>query len=148
MDAPPPADASSPPDSTVAAEWNPGHPWHYLRDGDYGPPVPFADIPASPADEHSFSHAFPKHPVRRAAKARQLLEAERAALEERRQRYEDILQRGAEALSNYDRTIAHDDDEMAVAESLSLLYNQIAWYRGRIAFLEAAQAIPAPRRRR
>jgi hypothetical protein len=74
-------------------------------------------------------------------KVRKLLEAERKDIEETHKRYQDIIEHGAGALSRYDREIAHrGNDEMARAQSLALLFNQIKWRLGRIAILEREQS--------
>lgn len=124
----------------------PNHPWHYLGEGDNAPPVPFGSIP--PAEDYGLSleRELPKPAAKRIIKARQLLEGERRGLEQTRLHYEDVIERGAEALSRYDREIAYGgNDELARAGTLALLYNQIAWRKGRIALLKCTQAMSAGR---
>jgi hypothetical protein len=64
-----------------------------------------------------------------------MLTHEQAALTADQERYTDIVQRGAEALSRYDREIAHTSDAMAVATALALKYNHIGQGLGRAAWL-------------
>lgn len=124
----------------------PNHPWHYLGEGDNAPPVPFDDIPPAENYDGSVERDLPKPAVKRIIKARQILEAERTGLEQARLHYEDVIARGAEALSRYDREIAYGgNDELARAGTLALLYNQIAWRKGRIAFLKCTQGMGAGR---
>lgn len=119
----------------------PNHPWHYTREGDNASPVPFDDIPPAEDYGRSLERDLPKPAAKRIVKARQLLETESRDLREARTHYEDIIARGADALSRYDREIAYGgNDELARAGTLALLYNQIAWRRGRIAFLEQLQS--------
>lgn len=126
----------------------PGHPWHYIRRGDNAPPVPFDDIPPAEDYGRSLERELPKPAAKRIIKARQILEAERRSLEQARARYEDVIARGAEALSRYDREIAYGgNDELARAGTLALLFNQISWRRGRIAYLEQLQSRPLARTR-
>ncbi|QOJ14003.1 MAG: hypothetical protein HRU75_04840 [Planctomycetia bacterium] len=90
----------------------------------------------------------PKAPAKRIIAARERLESERRELEAARARYQEIIDRGAEALSRYDREIAYGgNDEMARAGTLALLYNQIAWRKGRIACLEGGHSRSTSRTR-
>mgnify|MGYP001591226359 CR=1 FL=1 len=57
------------------------------------------------------------------------------ALTADKERYVDIVQRGAEALSRYDREIAHTSDAMAVATALALKYNHISQGLGRVTWI-------------
>lgn len=120
--------------------YSPNHPWHYIREGDNAIPVPFDEIPPAADYGCSLERELPKPAAKRIIKARHLLGSERGGLEEARTRYEDVISRGVEALSRYDREIAYGgNDELARAGTLALLYNQISWRRGRIAFLEQLQ---------
>jgi hypothetical protein len=117
--------------------WPPNHPWHYLPKGDDAAPMPFEKIPASREAGRLLAEDLPKARARRIIQARQLQEAERARLEELRERYQDVVTRGALALSRYDREIAYGgNDELARAGTLALLFNQISVTRGRLKFLE------------
>lgn len=140
--------SSSEAEATAGYRYPPNHPWHYTREGDNAPPVPFDEIP--PAEEYgcSLERALPKPAAKRIIKARQLMEAERRDLEQARNRYEEVIARGAKALSHCDLEIAYGgNDELARAGTLALLYHQIAWRRGRIAYLkcvESPQAFRSP----
>lgn len=121
----------------AAHSYPPGHPWHYCREGDSAAPMPVDAIPPATAIEHTFDRELPRSGPKRIVKARELLNAERQGLEADRQRYQAIVERGADALSRYDREIAHGGDlEMARASALALTFNHIAWRLGRIAVLE------------
>lgn len=66
-----------------------------------------------------------------------MLDVAVAELAERRDRYQSVVERGAEALSRYDREIAYGgNDELARASSLALPYNNIAWLSGRVLGLQ------------
>lgn len=65
-----------------------------------------------------------------------MLDEERRRLEETATQYQDLVERGADALNRYTREIAYRDDEMARAGTLALLFNQVAWTKGRIGLLE------------
>jgi hypothetical protein len=55
-------------------------------------------------------------------------------------RYQDLVDRGAEALGTYDRDIALAcDDELAWASSIALYFNHISGARGRIRLLEGIE---------
>lgn len=143
----PPSHAPESPDSS-GSSYGPGHPWHYLPQGDNASPVPFEDIPASDESARAMEQELPKPRVKRIIAARERLESERRELDEARVRYQEIIDRGAAALSRYDREIAYgSDDEMARAGTLALLYNQIAWRKGRIACLEGGHSRSASRTR-
>ncbi|KAB2940445.1 MAG: hypothetical protein KJ057_17285 [Phycisphaerae bacterium] len=84
---------------------------------------------------------LPKARAKRIIAVRERLESERRELEAARARYQEIIDRGAEALSRYDREIAYGgNDELARAGTLALLFNQAAWRKGRIACLDPDQA--------
>lgn len=121
----------------AALSYPPGHPWHYYRLGDNAAPMPADAIPPAKGLEHTFDRELPRRGLKRIIKARELLDAERRGLEADRQRYQAIVERGADALSRYDREIAHGGDlEMARASALALTFNHVAWRLGRIAVLE------------
>lgn len=83
---------------------------------------------------------LPKPRAKRIIAARERLESEQRELEAARVRYQEIIDRGTEALSRYDREIAYGgNDELARAGTLALLFNQAAWRKGRIACLEREQ---------
>jgi hypothetical protein len=66
-----------------------------------------------------------------------MLDDQRRQLEEDKKRYQELLERGPAALSDYDRNIAHGgDDELAWASAIALKFNHISGGRGRIALLE------------
>lgn len=116
--------------------YDPGHPWHYYAAGDHAPPIPFDQIPPCEDAGRWLEQALPRNPAKRVAKMRELLEHEELQLAADRQRYDEIIARGAEALSRYDREIAYGgNDELARASSLALKYNHIRLGLGRIAWL-------------
>lgn len=120
-----------------ALSYPPGHPWHYHPLGDNVAPMPVDAIPPAKGLEHTFDRELPRRGPKRIVKARELLDAERRGLEADRQRYQALVERGADALSRYDREIAHGGDlAMARASALALIFNHIAWRLGRIAVLE------------
>jgi hypothetical protein len=119
--------------------YGPGHPWHYLPEGDGAAPFPVDAIPAIDAD---FARKFltpklPANPLKRATALDALLRDNRALLAERTGRYQAILEHRTEALSRYDRDIAYQgNDELAFAASVATLYNHIRFYKGLVAWLE------------
>jgi len=132
-------------DCTLAPShrYGPSHPWHYLKEGDDAPPIAVEDIGPDLGSGQFLERDLPKNRVKRAARIRELLVHERQRVEEHKQRYQDIVERGAEALSRYDREIAHTSDEMARATALSLKYSHICWGLGRLAWLERASGGPS-----
>ncbi|MBA5868105.1 MAG: hypothetical protein GDA67_15540 [Nitrospira sp. CR1.3] len=121
---------------TCLGRYDPGHPWHYYHEGDAAPPIPVEQIEGNLDVGHHIERDLPKNRTKRLQRMHELLEQERRRVEEDRARYEDIVQRGAEALSRYDREIAHTSDEMARATALSLKYNHIRLGLSRVAWLE------------
>ena len=63
-----------------------------------------------------------------------------AKLLESRRRLGELEERGAEALSHYDRTIAFRDDETALRDSKWLVSNHIAYYSRQLAEMPPEQA--------
>lgn len=124
------------PDSS-AGSYPPGHPWHYYHEGDNATPVPVDEIPASLDAGRWLERDLPKNPAKREAALRAMLDRARREQEADRLRYQDIVARGADALSNYDRQIAHGgNDALARASSLALKFNHIAIGLGRVAWIE------------
>ncbi len=116
--------------------YDPGHPWHYYMAGDNAPPNPFDQIPACEEAGRWLDRDLPKQPAKRVTKMRDILKREEEQLAADRERYEDVIARGAEALSRYDREIAYGgNDELARASTLALKYNHIRLGLGRIAWL-------------
>lgn len=115
----------------------PSHPWHYYHAGDSAPPVPVDQIEPDSDAGNWIADRLPKNPKKRVEVMREMLEREQASLAADKARYADIVQRGAEALSRYDREIAHRSDSMAVSTALALNYTHISQGRGRVAWLMA-----------
>jgi len=113
----------------------PSHPWHYFHAGDNAPPIPVEQIPVDQDAGRWLAERLPKNPAKRAQKLRDMLAHEQTTLAIDKERYTGITQRGAEALSRYDREIAHTSDAMAVATALALKYNHISQGLGRVAWL-------------
>ena len=134
-----PADA----DPLQAAEYGPGHPWHYLQRGDGQKPVPVEEIPPGPCDG-AFVGKLPRDMAKRRVKLSQLLADQTRQLEEDKTKYREVAERGSQALSEYDRTIAYGgDDELAVASTLALKFNHISNGLGRVAWLREKVGIPS-----
>lgn len=113
----------------------PSHPWHYFHTGDNAPPIPVDQIEADSEAGRWLAERLPKNPKKRLQAMREMLEREQASLAADKERYVDIVNRGAEALSRYDREIAHTSDAMAVATAFALKYNHITQGLGRVGWL-------------
>lgn len=123
----------------VATTYTPGHPWYYLRRGDGQPPLPVEQIPVAEARGESFPKKLPRNKEKRREAIRQMVDDQRRQLEEDKRRYQELLERGPAALSDYDRNIAHGgDDELAWASAVALKFNHISSKAGRLAALERA----------
>jgi hypothetical protein len=95
-----------------------------------GKPVPAADIPPGRGDVEDLLKMHRLKPAGLAAMYRDQLANDIA-------RYEDLIARGVEAVSTYDRNIAYGGNlAMAVARSLAFGHNHIAFDRGILAALE------------
>ncbi len=114
----------------------PCHPWHYFHAGDNAPPVPVEQIPADDDAGQYLEPGLPKNRAKRIARLREWLTREQEQLEADKVRYADIVERGAEALSRYDREIAYTSDAMARAGALSLKYRHVSLARGRLRWIE------------
>lgn len=122
----------------------PTHPWHYYHAGDNAAPINVEDIPPDADVGRFLERDLPKDRNKRRIRLEKLLEKEANALEVDKQRYKEIATQGAEALSRYDREIAHTSDAMAVACSLALKYTHISLGLGRAAWLSAQLAADPP----
>jgi hypothetical protein len=131
-----------------AHSFAPGHPWHYLGRGDNAKPPPASQVPPNPAAKSAVERDLPRQPAKRIVAARSLLERDQTKLGDTIREYEAVVERGADALSQYDREIAYRGDlEMARAGTIAILYNQIAWWRGRVQALERETDRGTSRRR-
>lgn len=117
--------------------YSPSHPWHYYHAGDNAPPIPLELIEPNPDAGRWLAERLPKNPKRRIEVLREMLKKERTSLAADQDRYKQIVDRGAEALSRFDREIAHTSDAMAVATALALKYTHVSQGLGRVAWLTA-----------
>jgi hypothetical protein len=113
------------------------HPWHYYREGDAAEPIPAEQIPPHAPGENDVPFKLPKNPSKRSEALRQWLADQRRQLEEDCRRYAELLEHRIDALSDYDRNIAHGGNEdMAWSTAVALKYNHIRLGKGRVAWLE------------
>ena len=120
--------------------YTPGHPWYYLKRGDGRQPVPIDEIPPAEPSTDVLSKKLPRNKDKRRAMIKRMLDDQRRQLDEDKLRYQELLERGVGALSDYDRNIAHGgDEELAWASSLSLKYNHISLGLGRLEELQRAE---------
>jgi len=122
----------------VAAEagsefkYDPGHPWHYYHEGDGSAPPLLADIPGRSTTENQIGTKFSKNPTKRRALLAQMATDQRRQLAEDERRYQELVDRGVDALSRYDREISSGGNEdLAWATAIALKYSHICWGRGR-----------------
>ena len=113
-----------------------GHPWHYLARGCGGIPIPVEHIPPPSPSAHDAPLKLPANAVNRSVKLRAIYQDEQHCLADCKGRYEEIAENGVDALSWYDREIAHAGDlELAWACSIALAYNHVVSCLGRLAWL-------------
>lgn len=115
----------------------PSHPWHYFHAGDNAPPLPVDQIPVDDDAGRFLEPGLPKNSAKRIARLREWLTREQEQLQADKNRYAEIVERGAEALSRYDREIAYSSDEMARACALALKYRHVSLALGRLRWIEA-----------
>ena len=119
-----------------AHSYEPTHPWHYYHAGDNAAPAPLDQIPMDVDAGRFLESDLPKNRAKRIIALRERFERERQQLEADKRRYEAIVDRGAEALSWYDREIAHTSDAMARASALALKYRHVSLGLGRVQWIE------------
>jgi hypothetical protein len=113
----------------------PSHPWHYYHEGDGRPPMPVESIP--PAPDGSITVKLPKAGKQRQAKLMQMLADQERKLADDKARYVELVEKGVEALSVYDRTISSGGNEpLAWASAVSLKYNHVSNGLARVAWLK------------
>lgn len=118
------------------SRYPPNHPWYYLPAGDAREPVPASEIPGSSFGDVDIGFSVPKDARKRAVVLEQLLRDQQSQLDRDITRYEQLIEQGAAALSDYDRNIAYSgNDEMALASAFALKYSQIAFGKGRVEWL-------------
>jgi hypothetical protein len=120
---------------TRRESYEPSHPWHYFHAGDNAAPVPVDVIPLDADAGQLIESTLPKNRAKRTTALRELAEREQCQLDADKQRYADIVARGAEALSRYDREIAYSSDALARASALALKYRHISLGRGRLQWI-------------
>jgi len=116
--------------------YEPTHPWHYYHAGDNAVPVPLDQIPIDLDAGQFLESDLPKNRAKRIVALRERFERERQQLEADKHRYEAIVEHGAEALSRYDREIAHTSDAMARASALALKYRHVSLGLGRVQWIQ------------
>lgn len=122
---------------TSLAGYPPTHPWHFYHAGDNAEPVAPDDIPMDEQAGEFLARDLPKSAAKRLVKLREWLPRECEQLATDRRRYVEIVECGAEALSRYDREIAHTSDAMARASALALKFRHVSLGLGRVAWIEA-----------
>jgi hypothetical protein len=131
-------------DNEEPIQYDAGHPWHYYHEGDGAEPMAVEAIPAGAISIDQFGVKWPKNPAKRRTLMQQMLERQRRQLADDERRYRDLIDRGVEALSQYDREIAHGgNDDLAWASAVALKFNHVAGARGRISTLEKALGVSA-----
>jgi hypothetical protein len=134
---------------TGSAEYDPGHPWHYYKRGNGADPLPLDAIPARIVTTEQFNVKWPKAPAKRRAMMQQMLTGQMTQLSEDEKRYQRLVDDGVDALSQYDREIAHgENDDLAWASAVALKYNHISGARGRIRWLKQQLRFPRDSRSR
>lgn len=125
---------SEPPEG---CQYDLGHPWHYYDEGDAAQPIPVEQIqPAFESENYSFS--LPKNPRKRRKRIDTLLDSQSEQLENDKRRYQQLIERGVDGLSDYDRQIAHGgNDRLGWASAVALKYNHIRFGLARIAWLQS-----------
>ena len=117
--------------------YDPGHPWHYLYRGDGQKPVPVDGIRPGPREMKPSTTRLPRDRAKRLKKLRDMRAERQARLEADRRRYVQLVEMGAAALSEFDRSIAHGgDEELAWASAVALVYTHIRNGLGWLAWAE------------
>jgi len=124
-------------DEGAEFKYDPGHPWYYYHEGDGADPILLADIPARPTTEEHIGTRIPKNPAKRRMVLERMETDQRRQLVDDEKRYQDLVDRGVEALSQYDREISSGGNEdLAWATAMALKYSHICGGRGRLRWLE------------
>jgi hypothetical protein len=117
--------------------YDPGHPWYYYHEGDGAEPPLLADIPARATTEDQIGTKFPKNPVKRRSVLERMATDQARQLADDERRYQELTERGVDALSKYDREISSGGNEdLAWATAIALKYSHICWGKGRAQWLE------------
>ena len=96
-------------------------------------------IPPADVRDEPFPRKLPRSKEKRRVVIRQMLDYQRRQLQQDKRRYQELLDRGPTALSDYDRNIVHGgDDELAWASAVALMFNCISGGLGRVGRLERA----------
>ena len=159
-DARPDLDTEEHPDT---AGYPPSHPWYYKLGGE---PLPVGKIEgrtaaqASAVYEVAQNKPLPADPKARARKIEAKLASWRENLDHDIKRYEELVEKGNDAVSEYDRSFDDEDDEgrcTALHDALSLTHNHVSYAKGMIVALAkllaetdgpATEAAPKPKKAR
>jgi hypothetical protein len=110
--------------------YDPGHPWHYYRQGDAAEPPGVDEIPPGPVLSPP---KLPKNPRKRTELQTRMLQDQEKQLSQDCARYIELVENGAKALSDFDRNMAPADDaELGWASAVALKYNHIRFGKGRV----------------
>lgn len=108
-----------------------GHPWFYYAEGDGAAPVPLDSIEPAELTVEQLAGKLPKCPVKRREKLESMLREATSQAVRDEERYQELITRGAEALSHYDRTIAYGgNDPLGWASAMAFAFNHVRYSRG------------------
>lgn len=113
--------------TTQTNDYTPCHPWYYLTGG--------APLHPDNIEPGTCDYTFA---TKKGNLDEQITHAEEH-LKADIERYMDIVTRGVDALSHFDRTIPFGNDEqLALATALALKHNHICYYKGLLRALESS----------
>lgn len=108
--------------------YSPGHPWYYKLGGKI---LTIDEIEPMDVDPEMFAYCRKRY-----KSASEMLAAHEASFAREAVLYNDLVARGIEAVSKFDRECAYGgDDQMAYCGSLSLVHNHLCYDKGYIKYI-------------
>lgn len=111
-----------------------GHPWHYYAEGDGADPLPVEEIRGTGTTTVKLD--LPKDQAKRDRKLEQLHDQYATSLEKDRARYTELIDKGFDALSRFDRQ--HDNAALSWASAVAAKVNHIRYQLNHLAAVEEA----------
>lgn len=137
-------------------DYEPSHPWYYHLGGKPLRVEEIATASLSAGSIHSSISRWPSDPGKQRARLAEVLEREKAELAARIARYTEVVDRGPDVLSGFERTRQREWENSDAGDracspyhsTLSLVHNHVVYSMGRVAAIEhmlaaLEQAAPA-----
>jgi hypothetical protein len=109
--------------------YSPYHPWYYKDNA----PIPVDKIKTADYPKELIETKF----IGKPDKLQELLKSEKESLAKDIAQYQELIEKGADALSEYDKTISSNSAEEVLQTAFALVHNHISSGKGKIKAIES-----------